>query len=246
MHLDFDLTRMNKPLFLNPKVGTKQDAIKYAEIVNTVLRQHEGNFVSCCFKHFPESLDLGDVKAWVEFVLKREKLSYLSLKCKPSIHVANKLFVLTEFKPKAFSNLCSLELTNYQLKNSVLTAFESCKNLKNLKLRNMLMANSTINGILENCVALEKFSLLESKGFTSLKVENRSLKTLELMWLDVNEIYVNVEELQVLVIDSLSCPPKGLRIYSEKLEFLFCLQSKLSKHSENSRYIFLKIDAIIL
>ncbi|AES87115.1 hypothetical protein MTR_4g021400 [Medicago truncatula] len=72
---------MNKPLFLNPKVGTKQDAIKYAEIVDTILRQHEGNFISCCFKHFPESLDLGDVKAWVEFVLKREKLSYLSLEC---------------------------------------------------------------------------------------------------------------------------------------------------------------------
>jgi len=217
LHLDFDWTRMNKPLFLNPKFATKQDAIKYAEIVNSILLQHEGNFVSCCFKHFPESLDLGDVKAWVEFVFEREKVSYLSLECKPSIHVANKFFVMTEFKPKAFSNLCSLELTNYQLQNSVLTAFESCENLKILKLRNMFMANSIINGILEKCVGLEKFSLLVSKGFTSLKIENRSLKTLELRWLNVSGIYVNVEELQVLVIDSLICPPKYLRIYSEKL-----------------------------
>ncbi|XP_073225615.1 F-box protein At1g80960-like [Cicer arietinum] len=101
--------------------------------------------------------------------------------------------------------------------NSVLPAFESCEKLKILKLEKMSMVDSIINGILENCFGLEKFCLIESDGFDSLKIENKNLKYLELLLLDVEEIDVNVEELHVLVIDSLRCPPKGLRIYSQNL-----------------------------
>lgn len=40
---------------------------------------------------------------------------------------------------------------------------------------------------------------------------------LELLWLNVKEIDVNVDDLQVTVIDSLVCTPKGFRIYSQLL-----------------------------
>ena len=108
-------------------------------------------------------------------------------------------------KPKLFSNLCSTELTNYKLTKSVLLAFQSCEKLKILKLKKLAMENSIINGILKNCSGLEKFSLINSIGFTSLKIENQNLKFLELLWLNVKEIDVNVEDLQVVVIDSLVC-----------------------------------------
>jgi hypothetical protein len=81
----------------------------------------------------------------------------------------------------------------------------------------MFMENNIIDGILKNCLGLEKFSLIDSKGFDRLKIENQSLKTLEFMQLDVRDIWVYVKGLQNLVIDSLICPSKGFKIYSEKL-----------------------------
>ncbi|WJX49220.1 hypothetical protein P8452_35682 [Trifolium repens] len=81
----------------------------------------------------------------------------------------------------------------------------------------MFLKNNIIDGILENCLGLEKFSLIDSKGFNYLNIENRSLKTLEFLRLNVRDIRVHVKGLQNLVIDSLICPSKGFKIYSEKL-----------------------------
>ncbi|GAU28019.1 hypothetical protein TSUD_264770 [Trifolium subterraneum] len=209
---------MNKSLLTSKLRAAPNDAIKYGDIVKNILHQHNGNLFSCNFKHFPLSLDLG-VKDLVEFVVEEKKeLSSLSLECELSYdrHVEIK-YVMPDFKPKIFSSLCSLELTNYKLELSVLSAFESCEKLKSLKLKSMFMENNIITGILKNCFGLEKFILIDSKGFDRLKIENQSLKTLEFLRLEVREIEVHVKELQDLVIDSLICPPKGLRIYSEKL-----------------------------
>jgi hypothetical protein len=222
LHLDFDCTYMNKPLFTRKLIATREeDSIKYGNIVNNMLQQHKCNLFSCSFKHLPLSLDLGVVKTLVEFVVEEKKeLSSLSLECVPSSYDRSRReieYLMAEFKPKIFSSLCSLELTNYKLEPSVLSAFESCEKLKSLKLESMFIENNVIDGILKNCLGLEKFSLIDSKGFDRLKIENQSLKTLEFMQLDVREIEVHVKELQNLVIDSLICPPKSFRIYSEKL-----------------------------
>jgi hypothetical protein len=216
LHLDFDCTNyMDKPLS-----ATRKDAIKYGNIVNNILQQHTTNLFSCSFKHFPLSLDLGVVKTLVEFVVEEKKeLSSLSLECVPSYDRSRReiKYVMVQFKPKIFSSLCSLELTNYKLKPTVLSAFESCEKLKSLKLKSMFLKNNIIDGILENCLGLEKFSLIDSKGFNYLNIENRSLKTLEFLRLNVRDIRVHVKGLQNLVIDSLICPSKGFKIYSEKL-----------------------------
>ncbi|XP_027192075.1 F-box protein At1g80960-like [Cicer arietinum] len=227
-HLDFDWANMIKFIpkyyhhrlckeFFNFIIVAEEHAKKYGEIVNTILDQHVGDdLTSCCFKHFHRNVYDGDFKSWVEFIVESKKLSFLSLECKPPSDTY-KTLVMAKFKPKIFSNLCSLELTNYELEGSILSAFESCKKLKILKLKKISMVTSIINGILENCFGLEKFCLIQSYGFDSLKIENKNLKYLELLGLNVKEIDVNAEELQVLVIDSLRCPPKGIRIYSRNL-----------------------------
>ncbi|CAK8574985.1 unnamed protein product [Lathyrus sativus] len=221
-HFDFDCTRMvnlEKIDSSGKKRVIKIDVMIYDNMVNHILHQHQGNLISGCFKHFRHKNGFGDLKTSVEFLIERKKISSLSLECVS----LNRRSIITKdcFKAKIFSNLSSLELTNYKLEDSVLSAFESCERLKILKLKNMFMVDTTINGILQNCYGLEKFSLVESKGFNSIKIENKSLKTLELFRLNVRNIHVRVEELQILVIDSIICPPKDLRIYSENIR-TFC------------------------
>jgi len=93
----------------------------------------------------------------------------------------------------------------------------SGENLKILKLKKMDLQSETINEILKKCLGLEKFSLIESNGFDVLKIKNPNLKFLELKWLNVEEIDIYIEGLQVVVIDSLICPKKRLKIYYQNL-----------------------------
>ncbi|TKY66587.1 putative F-box protein [Spatholobus suberectus] len=232
--LDFDGRHMIKPLSqvenslsgkvsFDPSKATQQHARRYGKLVYQVLRHHLGDLVSCRFRHFPHSLSIGQVKKWVEFVILKKRLSSLSLECEKLIEKVNHIFldisqnVKTNFKPRIFSNLYSLELTNYALNSLALSAFETCEKLKILKLKNMLIEDETLNGILENCSCLENFSLIESTGFNKLKILNLTLKFLELQWLTVGEIEVFVENLEVIVLNSLICPIKGLRIFAPKM-----------------------------
>ncbi|KAI5391797.1 F-box protein At1g80960 [Lathyrus oleraceus] len=221
-HFDFDCTRMVNPKKTDSsgkKRATKTDVMIYNNTVNHILHQHKGNLISGCFKHFRHQNGF-EVLTSVEFLIERKRISSLSLECE---NLNRRLNIITKdyFKARIFSNLSSLELTNYKLEDSILSAFESCERLKVLKLKNMFMVDTTINGILQNCYGLEKFSLVKSKGFNSIKIENKSLKILELFWLNVGKIHVRVEDLQVLAIDSIICPPKDLRIYSENIRS-FC------------------------
>ncbi|TKY58373.1 F-box/FBD/LRR-repeat protein [Spatholobus suberectus] len=110
------------------------------------------------------------------------------------------------------------KLTNYALNSSTSSTFESCEKLKVLKLKKMLMKDGIVNGILKNCLCLENFSPIESVGFKKLKIQKSSLKFLELQLLVVDKIEVLVEDLQVVVLNSLICPAKGLRIFAPKLK----------------------------
>ncbi|CAI8618431.1 unnamed protein product [Vicia faba] len=213
-HLDFDGTRMMKS-FVN---ATGKDAREYGKLVNSILHHHLGDLISCRFIHLPKNLIVGDVKGWIEYVMEKNKrMTHLSLECWSSICCYDIKDMKPNFRSKIFSVLCSLELTNYVLARSVLSAFESCENLKILKLKKMKMKNETINGILKKCLGLEKFSLIGSIGFDILKIKSPGLKFLELKKLRVKEIEVYAEDLQVVVIDSLVCPGKCLKIYSQNL-----------------------------
>ncbi|XP_068465550.1 putative F-box protein At1g67390 [Phaseolus vulgaris] len=202
--LDFDGRRMVNPLSqLNnslPKsmsfdpIKVSQYAEAYDEIVNQVLHLHLGDLISCRFRHFRQHLCAGDVEKWVEFVIMKKGLSSLNLECDQLIQDVHHIYLDTspdgeiEFKPRIFSNLYSLELTNYTLNIETPFAFESCEKLRILKLKKIVMEDATINGILDKCLCLEKFSLTKSSGFKKLNIMNSSLKYLKLKLLMLSEL----------------------------------------------------------
>ncbi|XP_058733825.1 F-box/LRR-repeat protein 13-like [Vicia villosa] len=124
----------------------------------------------------------------------------------------------TEEDVRKYGKLVNSILHNHlgDLINS-LSTFESSENLKILKLKKMEMKNETINGILKNCLGLEKFSLVDSIGFDFLKIKSHHLRVLELKRLGIKEIDVYADDLQVVVFDSLICPGRGVKIYSQNL-----------------------------
>ncbi|XP_057452295.1 F-box protein At1g80960-like [Lotus japonicus] len=203
--LDFDGTRMIKRRNVHA-------VRKYGELVSTVLNRHLCDLTMCRFRYLSPSLNAEELAALVKFLVERNKnLISLTLECiKTRPYFPS---VMLNFKSGIFSNLCSLELNNYLMRRVNASAFEGCKKLKTLKMKKMIMEEQAVNDVLENCSSLERFILVESTGFKKLKIRNPSLNFLELRWLVVNEIDVFVENLHEVVIDSILCPSKGLKIY---------------------------------
>ncbi|KAJ1378493.1 Leucine-rich repeat domain superfamily [Sesbania bispinosa] len=120
--------------------------------------------------------------------------------------------VRLDLQPKIFSNLFYLDLTNYILSGSAASAFEGCTKLKILKLKTVVMEEETIKGILDNCLGLEKLTLIESIGLNKLKESHttnifRNLSTM-VVDLDLN----NIREALALSFILRSC------LYLEALE----------------------------
>ncbi|RDY00230.1 F-box protein, partial [Mucuna pruriens] len=216
---------VDEAVCFDPSKAALLHARRYARLVHKVLHDHLGDLNTCRFRHFPQIFS--EVEKWIEFVILKKGLTSLILETEKSFEEINHSllgtspYVKINFKPRIFSNLYSLELTNYAFNSLASSAFESCDKLKILKLKKMIMKDEIVTGILENCLRLEKFSLIESFGFEKLKILNLSLKFLELQLLMVGEIEVFVENLQVMVLNSLICPIKGLRIFAPKLKS-FC------------------------
>ena len=226
-HLDFDVARMLKSIFIQ---AIEENAQNYNDLVHVVLRHHHGDLTSCRFEHFLQNLALGDVGGWIEYAKEKNKsLNSLTLECVTSLLNPNYQDLKPNFQPGIFSTFYSLELTNYVLESSILSAFKSCENLKILKLKKIILHSETINDVLNNCLGLEKFSLIQSSVLGILKIKNPSLKCLELKWLILKGVDVYVEDLQVVVIDSLYCPAKGLQIYSQNLKTLYSSYDPIDK-----------------
>ncbi|KAK7342693.1 hypothetical protein VNO80_25649 [Phaseolus coccineus] len=241
--LDFDGRQMVNPLsqlnnslskiVIFDPIKVSQHAEAYDQIVHQVLHLHLGDLISCRFRHFRQNLSAGDVEKWVEFVIMKKGLTSLNLECDKLIQDVHHIYldmspdVEIDFKPGIFSNLYSLELTNYTLNSVISSGFESCEKLRILKLKTMVMEDETINGILDNCLCLEKFSLTKSSGFKKLKIMNSSLKYLELQLLMLSELNVFVENLQVVKLNSLICPPEGLRIFTPKIDSFYYIYNAL-------------------
>ncbi|QHO00267.1 F-box protein At1g80960-like [Arachis ipaensis] len=225
--LEFDETTMPGPFILPERQhGTGSLC---GTVIGVVFNGYVGDLTSISFKQFPRSIDVGELEFWVDFVLNKfKKINSLSLECeclvvepKPPFFPKGSRTVKLNFRPMIFSNLNSLELTNYTMTMSTPEAFNGCGGkLKILKLKNMRMSDDVINGVLRKCLGLESLSIVESKGFKTLEINNPWLKFLELGWLIVNEVDVSIEGLETLVVDSLMCPPKGLKIYTVNLRIL--------------------------
>ncbi|CAJ1957824.1 unnamed protein product [Sphenostylis stenocarpa] len=236
-HMELNLKRMVKPftqLLESRKARTIPDfgaiappMLKSVSACNTlvyrmIFNTHSDCMSSCRIKHFQKSLAFGDVENWVNILVARNTaLKDLSLECVPHCEELTDKFVSEEyiyvpsFTHGVFEFLSSLELTNYTLDSSL--PFGKCNQLKKLRMRRIYLDDVTLGGILENCVVLENFSLLESTGFKRLLIVKSTLRVLQLQALCVDDIQLCCDNLEVLFIDSVICPVHNVDISSPNL-----------------------------
>ncbi|KAK6229188.1 hypothetical protein SCA6_018139 [Theobroma cacao] len=117
------------------------------------------------------------------------------------------------------TTLHALELTHYKLETD--SSFDHCHNLRTLKLKWLFLTTETLDGIISSCASLEHLSLSFCTGFDRVWIVSENVKTVELEYLDVHEIWLSTMSLGVLVLDTLKCPPKNLIINAPKLT-VFC------------------------
>lgn len=236
-HMEFNARSMIKPLtqllysresltnpdlILNPFM--QKGIFRYGINVFLLMHRHSGDISSCRFVHFRKSLEFGEVNTWINFLVNKKKgLKDLSLECVPNYgetkddsssedEIRN-----PHFLRGIFYCLSSLELINYTI--DCLFAFEDCHNLKVLKLKRITLDDATLNGILENCVVLENFSLLESTGFERLIIMKPKLKVLRLQALYVEDhLKVVAKNLGVLFLDSIICHSRNVSIVAPNLQ----------------------------
>ncbi|KAK7243075.1 hypothetical protein RIF29_37859 [Crotalaria pallida] len=238
-HIEFNVKKMMKPLTQllhsrEPQTSLDSSLLignsvcktvsRYGFLVYPIILRHTSDLSSCKFVHVWKSLVYGDVQSWIKVLLRFKKgVTNLSLECEPDYgevteHFMSKNNVMVQkpyFPPRTFANLASLELINYVI--DCPEAFIGCINLKTLKLNMMNIDEVILGGILENCVALENFSLLDSIGFDKLIIINQSLKVLQLQKLCVDELKVSCQNLKVLLFDCIICEPNGVGIQTPNL-----------------------------
>ncbi|KAK7243077.1 hypothetical protein RIF29_37862 [Crotalaria pallida] len=201
-HVEFNVKKMMKPLTQllhsrEPQTSLDSSLLignsvcktvsRYGFLVYPIILRHTSDLSSCKFVHVWKSLVYGDVQSWIKVLLRFKKgVTNLSLECEPDYgevteHFMSKNNVMVQkpyFPPRTFANLASLELINYVI--DCPEAFIGCNNLKTLKLNMMNIYEVILGWILENFVALENFSFLDSIGFDKLIIINQSLKVLQL------------------------------------------------------------------
>ncbi|KAK7324460.1 hypothetical protein VNO77_28020 [Canavalia gladiata] len=231
-HLEFDLKYTVKPLQqvllsrkprVVPDLNTYDPSLYklvyacYAKVTQLILG-HWGIISSCRIRHFRKNIGLGDVTDWVVCLIDSKEVKDLSLECAPDSRETDESIAfredvyLIDFPDGIFKTLDSLELINYTM--YWWQPFQECCKLKKLKLKRVCLDDETLNGILQNCVVLENFSLLESSGFEELVIEKSKLKVLQLQALFVDEIDISCENLEILLLDSMICEVKNVRIYA--------------------------------
>ncbi|OIW00918.1 hypothetical protein TanjilG_09996 [Lupinus angustifolius] len=229
-HIEFDEKKLIKPLLqllLSRKSGRTKDVTKgtcwYALLLHRIMFRHYGDLLSFRILHSCETILFREVQSWVKYVLITKKgVQNLSLECEPDNGEMGERFLFQYNIPKLnfsngiFQRLGSLEMINYDINCS--NAFVGCKNLKTLKLKKINLDDGTINDILNNCVVLENFTLNESNGFNKLIIMKESLKVLKLQGLCVDELKVSCENLELLLLDSITCPTNAASIYTPNLK----------------------------
>ncbi|XP_017980359.1 PREDICTED: putative F-box protein At1g67390 [Theobroma cacao] len=239
--LDFDPNRMMKPskriLYQEKKNlhrhgidnclnhDVEKELFHAVMMIDKVLFSHRCNLTSCKIIHFPDSCKYGQLKKWIEFLVSEKGIQELAFTCEEFPFQQNVMGRFTDLKLSLPSGIFSgttlhaLELTHYTLEND--SPFDHCHNLRTLKLKWLFLTTETLDGIISSCAFLEHLSLSFCTGFDRVWIVSDHVKTVELEYLDVHEIYLSTMSLGVLVLDTLKCPPKKLVINAPKLK-VFC------------------------
>ncbi|KAJ1423443.1 Leucine-rich repeat domain superfamily [Sesbania bispinosa] len=227
-HLDFDAKRMIYPLTglnISPKnhldftldFDYMKGIHRCSTLFSSIAKQHLGNLTSCRLLHFPHF----EVKSWLKILVEKNKgLRDLTLECEPLGTIWKQEFSLRDNGWDVFSSLESLELIRYSIYSP--SPLGVSKNLKTLKLIEIKIKDESVNEILESCVALEKNFLIYYSGFTKIKVQNSSLKVLELNSLCLKDVEILAPSLVVVTLASLNCPPNNIALRTPNLRAFHC------------------------
>ncbi|KAJ1430321.1 Leucine-rich repeat domain superfamily [Sesbania bispinosa] len=202
-HLDFDAKRMIYPLTgFNISLENHSDftldsdyvkgILRYSKLFSSIAKQHLGNLTSCRLLHFPHL----EVKSWLKILVEKIKgLRDLTLECELLGTTWKQEFSLRGNGWDVFSSLESLELIRYFIYSP--SPLGVSKNLKTLK-------------------------LIESSGFTKIKVQISSLKVLELNCLCLKDVQILAPSLVIVTLASLNCPPNNIALRAPNLRAFHC------------------------
>ncbi|KAG2258774.1 hypothetical protein Bca52824_078068 [Brassica carinata] len=185
-HLVLD---MRKVLETTPKERLHRASVQLARSMTKVINNHRGHLESCIIQHYISQYKDGTLQSWID--------SVTGLKHTQDLTLINYIPAIRRYKganllslhPDTFSHhsLTSLSLCGFNLIGP--DAFSNCKNLKTLKLINIVISQaSVLSGVLAAFSSLEvivlNVSFLTPRGV--LKIENNNLKFLQLS--SLNEI----------------------------------------------------------
>ncbi|XP_010537686.1 PREDICTED: putative F-box protein At1g67390 [Tarenaya hassleriana] len=220
--LVFDMRRfMNVPRQLAVLAGNHASLLMIE-----VLRNFHGSMESCRIHHFLQHVREGNVIDWVRYLVHDKDIKDLALICEtgswdyPKSKYDYYRSVAINFPREIFAgrSLHSLELNRFCIPTEF--GFWNCYNLLTLKLVRVFVESNDINRILLFCPYLKELVLRFVFNMNvDLKIYNDSLKFLELSGLAVPMIEVDAPDLDVLVLDDLSCRKEHFTINAPKLAF---------------------------
>ncbi|CAN6978689.1 unnamed protein product [Brassica rapa subsp. trilocularis] len=191
-HLVLD---MNKVLETTPDEDLHRVSVELARSMTKAINNYRGHLERCIIQHYVSQCKDGTLQSWIHSVTRLEHTKDLTLvNYIPATRRCTRASLLS-LLPDTFSHhsLNSLSLCGYTLIGP--RAFSNCKNLKTLKLINVVISQaSVLSGVLAACSSLEvvvlKVNFLTPRGV--LKIENNNLKFLQLSFLyeiDRMEVY---------------------------------------------------------
>ncbi|CAN6978697.1 unnamed protein product [Brassica rapa subsp. trilocularis] len=191
-HLVLD---MNKVLETTPDEDLHRVSVELARSMTKAINNYRGHLERCIIQHYVSQCKDGTLQSWIHSVTRLEHTKDLTLvNYIPATRRCTRASLLS-LLPDTFSHhsLTSLSLCGYTLIGP--RAFSNCKNLKTLKLINVVISQaSVLSGVLAACSSLEvvvlKVNFLTPRGV--LKIENNNLKFLQLSFLyeiDRMEVY---------------------------------------------------------
>lgn len=238
--LEFDGRRMIMPLaqLQNPEEAAtpysplstllRQNIDRFGLVITNILSLQSSDLLTCRFIHFPYNMLTKEVPAWLR-LMKKRNVEHLSLECEfydigtneNSLEAASNEVRISrlDFPIGIFSNLCSLQLIYYTIRDS--KAFEGCTNLKTLVLKSLYMNDKTFEKILKKCVALETICIHECYGFHRIEIHNPILKVLQISGLFLVKLVVFAEKLEVLLLDTVTSM-SNMSIYTLSLRVIHC------------------------
>ncbi|CAH2079093.1 unnamed protein product [Thlaspi arvense] len=192
-----------------------------ARSMTKVINDHRGHLERCTIYYYPFQCTNAMVEAWIRSLIHVKHVKHLTL--------VNFIFSLRPPKKPITLDLPSETFSHPNLQTLILGrfnfetphAFNNCGNLKTLTLAGIFAQIGVLNVVLVSCPSLEVLvaNVHSHKGSGLLKIDNRNLRFLYLSCYQVDGIHVSSPNLDVLIIESLSCEIENFIIVNPRFQF---------------------------